>query len=223
MGRKGPLFTLLGGALLGVALVAVNLHAGTGRPARPSAAAVSPSPAPQPSSPAPVPAGASLGAAPASPPAGALGRATYAGYTTGGAATVAIAVRDGVAVAYLCDGKKVEAWLRGTAAAGTLSLTGTHSSRLDGSYANGVATGEVTVSGKRWTFRARSVHPPSGLYRSTATVRSAKVENGWIVIDGRQVGVSLVDGVPQAASTLDVNTRTAVVDGETVTAELMGQ
>ncbi|HKT04891.1 MAG TPA: hypothetical protein VJT31_35705, partial [Rugosimonospora sp.] len=146
-------------------------------------------------------------------------RATYAGYTTGGAATVAIAVRDGVAIAYLCDGSRVEAWLRGSATGGKLSLSGTHNSRLTGTYAHGLATGQVDVAGRHWTFRARAVYPPSGLYRATATVRGARVENGWIVIDGRQVGVSTVDGVPQAAPPLDTATRTATVDGASVTAE----
>src|SRR5438105_2005661 len=42
-------------------------------------------------------------------------RATYAGHVSGGGATVAIALRDGVAIAYVCDGRRIEGWLRGTA------------------------------------------------------------------------------------------------------------
>ena len=47
--------------------------------------------------------------------------ATWAGDVDGGEATIAISVNDGVAIAYLCDGKRVEAWLQGTAADGKLT------------------------------------------------------------------------------------------------------
>ena len=38
--------------------------------------------------------------------------------------TIAIAVKDGKAIAYVCDGKKIEAWLDGTLQGDTLALTG---------------------------------------------------------------------------------------------------
>jgi serine/threonine-protein kinase len=225
MGRKGPLLTLLGGAALASVLIALNVHASASQPkanvaAGPSAAA-SPSAtlpsatlpsATPPSAASPAGAGALVSA-----PAVAY-RATYAGYTTGGAATVAIAVRDGVAIAYVCDGSRVEAWLRGTATGGQLNLSGTHNSSLTGTYGKGVATGKVNVGAKHWTFRARAVYPPSGLYKAAATVRNKLVEVGWIQLDGRQTGVETVDGTPAPASTLDTGTRTATVNGETVNA-----
>jgi serine/threonine-protein kinase len=217
MRRNGPLLTLLGGLVLASVLIAFSVHASRARQvAAPTSAAaprvnalISPKAAPPPRPTAQLP---------TAPPSAAAYRATYAGYTTGGAATVAIVVRDGVAIAYVCDGTRVEAWLRGTAVAGQLRLTGTHSSSLTGGYTRSGATGQVSVGAKHWTFRARAVSPPSGLYRATAEVRNAKVVGGWIVLDGRQVGVETVDGTPQPASTLDTASRTAIVDGATLTA-----
>jgi hypothetical protein len=224
MGRKGPLLTLLGGAALASVLIALNVHASASQPkanvaASPSAAA-SPAAAASPSATLPsatLPSAPSGAGALVSAPAVAY-RATYAGYTTGGAATVAIAVRDGIAIAYVCDGSRVEAWLRGTATGGQLNLSGTHNSSLTGTYGKGVVTGKVNIGAKHWTFRARAVYPPSGLYKATATVRNKLVEVGWIQIDRRQTGVETVDGTPAPASTLDTGTRTATVNGGTVNA-----
>jgi hypothetical protein len=210
MGRKGPLLTLLGGAVLASVLIALNMHA-TAKPrttaarTAPSSAAASPSAAP--SSPA-----ARVSAAPAAY------RATYAGYTTPGGAMIAIAVRDGVAIAYLCDGRKVEAWLKGTASGGKLTLTGSHGARLTATYAKGVMNGSVTAGGKHFTFRIRAVYPPSGLYKASAIVRDAKIESGWIYYNGQQVGIQTVNGTPEPASTLNTDTQTAVVNGETINA-----
>ncbi|NLT56070.1 MAG: hypothetical protein GXX79_16255 [Actinomycetales bacterium] len=142
---------------------------------------------------------------------------TWAGRVDGGGATLAIATEDGVAVAYVCDGRRVEAWLRGTAVDGRLELTGPGGAGLDGGYGDGVATGTVTARGREWTFELGAVRKPSGLYRATATVRNARVTGGWIVLpDGRQVGVLTEDGVPRPAPELDVTT--GRVDGSPVRA-----
>jgi serine/threonine protein kinase, bacterial len=224
MGSKGPLITLVGGAALAGVLITLSVHAtsGGGQRATPAAGTVAATAPPTPTAGrSPSPSAAAKAAtqviASASAPAVAS-RATYAGSTTGGAASIAIVVRDGTAIAYVCDGSRVEAWLRGTATGGRLNLTGTHNSRLTGTYGKGVATGEVTVGAKHWTFRVRAVYAPSGLYRATAQVRSAKIEAGWIVIGSRQVGIVTVNGAPGSASTLDTSTRTAQANGGTVTA-----
>jgi serine/threonine-protein kinase len=144
---------------------------------------------------------------------------TYAGYTTGGAATIAIAVKDGQAIAYLCDGKRAESWLQGIAVDGTLTLSGTHDGSLTGRYADGVATGSVTAGGRQWTFRAPVATAPSGLYRASAEVRDATIVAGWIVLaDGSQVGLLDTDDVPGVAPRLDPATGTATVDGTPLSA-----
>ncbi len=234
MKRITPLLTLLTGLVLGAVLLGMSMTAtpAAAPPQGAQVAATSPQgPAagaarPAPSTPA---AGAADSGAPAAPDNGvpdapdanapeAKANATWAGTVDGGKASIAIAAKDGVAIAYLCDGNRVEAWLRGTAQAGTLDLTGKGGDELTGTFGNGKASGVVVTAGKRWTFTAPGVKAPSGLYRATAQVRNASVVGGWIVLaDGTQVGVLSTDGAPAPAPPLDLTTGTTTVDGTTIT------
>jgi serine/threonine-protein kinase len=147
---------------------------------------------------------------------------TFAGNAQGrdGGASIAIAVTDGHAVAYLCDGKRIEAWLQGTATNGELTLTGAGDASLTGSYDNGGASGEVAAAGQRFAFSVKVVKPPSGLYRATANVRGARVVGGWIVqADGTQVGLLVVDGEVLEAPALNTATNSVIVDGTPIEAE----
>jgi len=114
---------------------------------------------------------------------------TYAGSAGGG--SIAIAVRDGHAVAYLCDSRTAEAWLQGTVSeTGAITMTGARNASLTGTVAGGTASGTVTAVGRQWTFTAPTVTAPSGLYRAAAQVRGAQVVGGWIVLaNGEQVGM----------------------------------
>jgi len=199
MTAKSPVLTLLIGAALAALLLTLSSQAATpARWAGADAPATSPSPA----------------GSPAGSPAVVEPPATYAGATTGGAATLAIAVKDGQAVAYLCDGRRVESWLRGTATGGVLSLTGSHAGSLTGRYGGGRASGTVSAGGRQWTFQIAEVLPPSGLYRAAAPVRGASVVGGWIVLpDGTQVGLVDTGDVAQPAPPLDPGTGTASLDG----------
>ena len=148
-------------------------------------------------------------------------RANYAGEMNGGGASVAISIHHGQAIAYVCNGSVIEAWLKGTAAGGHLTMTGKGHARLSATYRTKRAVGHVTAHGIRYTFSAPAVHKPSGLYRAIAIVRGAKIKAGWIVLpDGTQVG-SLEPhadaATPSAnrAPMLDVATGTAQ-DGDTV-------
>jgi serine/threonine-protein kinase len=146
-------------------------------------------------------------------------RATYAAHLPDGAGSLYLAMRDGEAIAYLCDGRKIEAWFDGTAVAGKLTLTGKKGSTLTGSFDSARATGKVVVGGKTVSFTIPVVHKPSGLYRAATQVRNADVQGGWIVLaDGSQVGVVTIDGTPQPAPALDTVGRTATIDGTTVSA-----
>ncbi len=221
MRRNGPLITLLAGLALAAVLITVNLTvtarggddpdpAGFGAAAAPTAPAAAPAteapPSSAPSDPPPTPAAGKV-------------NAVWAGPVNGGGATIAIAVTDGVAVAYLCDGKKAEVWLQGTAAAGKLELTGAKGATLTGTFGGGKAAGTVAAGGRTWKFTSPAVKKPSGLYRATATVRSAKVVGGWIVLpDGSQVGVVSVDGQPGPAPAIDPATGAVTVDGTALTA-----
>jgi hypothetical protein len=203
MKTSGPLLTLLGGVALAALLFALDVRAtDSGRPAAAAATRASAAPAPAASR---RPAAAPSRPAPTRAPQK-LNRGTYAGYTNGAGALLGIAVHDGLAVAYLCDGKRVEAWLRGTAAGGKLVLNGRDASITAG-YSGTRATGVISVGGQRWTFTLHLVHAPSGLYRATAEVRGARVEASWVVADGRQLGVRTTDGAAaQPAPELDPTT-----------------
>lgn len=119
-------------------------------------------------------------------------KADYAGRVTGNGGLIAISIRNGKAVGYFCDGK-IEAWMKGKAADGKVTLSGRHGASLTAQLAGGRATGNLGFDGKKWTFKAPTVKKPSGLYRATALVRGANVRAGWIYLDdGTRVGITLV-------------------------------
>ncbi len=197
--KRTPVLTLLAGLAVAAVLLVMSVIAASGPaddlvaaadPVSTAAPTISPTAA---ASPSPVPAKVN---------------ATWAGVVDGGAASIAIAVKEGVAIAYLCDGKKTEVWLQGTAAAGKLALTGANGATLTGAFGGGKATGKIVASGKTWTFTAPTAQPPGGLYRTAQFVSSAKVVCGWVVLaDGRQVGVCTPEGKePEPAPRLDVTT-----------------
>jgi serine/threonine-protein kinase len=212
MKRKGPILTLMAGVILAAVVLVFNIngYAAKQRAAsnnRTEPAATTPAPAETTTPPAP----------PAVEPP-----VTYAGNVGGGGASIAIAVKDGKAIAYLCDGASAEAWLQGTGTDGQLKLTGADGASLNATYANGTATGTVAAVGRQWTFAVASVAPPSGLYRANATVANAQIVGGWIVLaDGTQVGTTRKGGVIAKAPTLNTANQSAVLDGETVAVDIV--
>ncbi|TDC81343.1 hypothetical protein E1193_15005 [Micromonospora sp. KC606] len=156
------------------------------------------------------------------PQAGKKATTNWTGRLDGGRATIAITATGGEAAAYLCDGKQLEIWLRGTATDGRLSLTGKKDgATLTGTFDGRKAAGEVVVGGKRWSFTATidtSARPV--LFRATAGQRRAGVDGGWIMLpDGGQIGVVTRDGTPVTAPPLDPAFGTTIIDGVTVRAE----
>ncbi|HEV7712379.1 MAG TPA: hypothetical protein VGP16_29580 [Asanoa sp.] len=146
---------------------------------------------------------------------------TWAGSVRGGRASIAIAVKDGAAIGYVCDGNRVEAWFQGTAVDERLALTG-EEGRISGSFDAKRAKGTVNVGRYTYTFDVAAVRKPSGLYRATAEVRNARVRGGWIVVDGQQVGILEVNGEPQSAPPLDLPAGSVTVNGERVEATPLG-
>jgi hypothetical protein len=223
-GRNGPLFTLLAGAVLGGGLLVASMIATTPPEAEVAPAAdATESPPPSPAetrSPEPSPTASPTEPAEESEPE----PVTYVGYVDGGGASVAVIVTGDEAIAYVCDGAAVEAWLDGSAEGGRLDLTGPNGS-LTGSYDEQGATGDVTAGEHSWTFAIAEVAAPEGLYRFADTVvGGADVVAGWIVLpDGTQVGAITSDGVTRPAPEIDLATGTAVVDGETVSPQRQGE
>ena len=215
MKSKTPLITLLAGAALGVILLVASMLATPTAATRytPIGTPTSASTVAPPSPATPTPTARAVVNAPA--------RADYAGEVHGGGASVAISIHGRRAIAYVCNGSVIEAWLKGIAAGGRLIMTGKNRARLSATYKPKQAVGHVVAHGVRYTFSAPVVHKPSGLYQAIAVVRGAKIKAGWIVLsDGSQVG-SLEPKADAAAPTatqapvLDVATGTAR-DGSTV-------
>ncbi|MET8024293.1 hypothetical protein AB0D78_30825 [Streptomyces avermitilis] len=215
MKRSGPLLTLLAGLLLAVFMLSLNAMTGTESQSsyqeESPAATVSPSPQPEKSTPPPSP----------SPSASPLPNADYAGRTDDNSSAVAVSLRDGKAIAYFCDGRNKESWLKGDVEDdGTMKLTGKHGAELNGTLKEGKRIrGTVDLGGTRYGFTADKALKPSGLYRATASVRGAKIDGGWIVLPGgKQVGILKRDGKPQAAPRIDPETGAVTVDGQQLTA-----
>jgi hypothetical protein len=232
-----PVITLIVGLALAVSLLVASMSAVSGEKtaraqAAASAAADTGAAADTPSAAPPTAAGASATAASssASPSPSASGafvippHANYVGQVQGDLGSVAIVVHDTFAVAYFCNGKTQEAWLKGTPHDGKLSMTGKKNASLTADYALGHARGTVIVDGISHVFSIIAVHKPSGLFQSIAVVRGATVKAGWIVLaDGSQVGSLEPDSTSatpsaQTAPKLDLSTLTAQDDGTTLTA-----
>ncbi|MFG1647278.1 hypothetical protein ACGFMK_43960 [Amycolatopsis sp. NPDC049252] len=219
MKRPGPLFTLLAGVVLAGGIGITNLATGTG--ATPVAGAANAAGAPSATaSPKTEPPQTAPPKTSEAPKSDAPARADYAGRVEGGGASVAVSIRDGRAIAYVCDGKKVEAWLQGVTAGGKLDLTGPQGASLAGSYDAAAVTGSVTAGGKTWRFTAGPAKRPAGLYRAAPKVQGKASKAGWIVqADGSQVGILTTDDQSAAAPVLDPAARTATVEGALVVAE----
>jgi hypothetical protein len=220
MRRFAPLLTLLAVAVLGGALLTLNVvNSPTNATGTPSAAAAS-----QPAvAAAPPPAAPPATSAP--PAAPAVAEKAYAGRSAGNEVTVAIAVKDGRAVGYVCDGKKIEAWLEGTLSGSDLALKSKDGkSTIDATADDKQSFGTVAVSGKEWPFAAKAASSPAGLYEGRAQVRGVLNRIGWIQLqDGSQTGVWNRGADKVAAPVLDpARPDAVVVDGVPVTVRTIG-
>ncbi|MDQ1039615.1 major membrane immunogen (membrane-anchored lipoprotein) [Streptomyces sp. V3I8] len=219
MKRSGPLLTLLAGLLLALFMLSLNVTTGTRSTSAGNdspAGAVPASPAPPgkatatPGKPSPSP----------SPSRSAVPDGDYAGRTDDDSSAVAVTLRDGGAVAYFCDGRDQESWLKGDVEDdGSMRLTNEQSQVLTGELAGKRIRGTVDMGRREYGFTADKAVKPSGLYRATAIVRGAEVDGGWILLPGgRQVGILKRDGRARPAPRIDPETGTVTVDGKQLTA-----
>ncbi|MDN5930943.1 MAG: hypothetical protein L0I24_07765 [Pseudonocardia sp.] len=207
MKRYAPLLTLGAVAVLGGALLAVDMITDPG--AAPPAPAAAAAPAPEPAAVVPEPAAAE-------PPA--VVESVWAGRSSGNEVTVAIAVKDGRAVAYVCDGDEIEAWLEGTLTGSDLALQGADGAVLTGTVDETAALGSVAVSGGQWPYAAKVVQAPEGLYDGRANVDGVAVRIGWIALDGTVTGGARAAGLVVDAPAFDpAAPGSTVLDGEPVT------
>ena len=224
MKRYTPLATLVAVVLLGAVLLVVNMMS-TPTPAQDSAqnaaqtetapAAVAAGEPAQAAPPAPA------GPAPAAAPA--VAEKAYTGRSAGNEVTVAIALKDGKAVAYVCDGKKIEAWMEGTLAGGQLTLEGKTGS-LTATVSDKATLGSVTVNGVEWPFAAKGVQAPAGLYQGRGVLKGVAARVGWIVEEnGNVTGLAVVGNGIAPAPVINPKAPAAVtVDGVVMTVEPVG-
>ncbi|MGV1007252.1 MAG: hypothetical protein ACOYBY_01430 [Dermatophilaceae bacterium] len=142
--------------------------------------------------------------------------AVYVGRASDGRTTVALAVRNERAAAYLCDGRSAEAWLTGTVTASTAALSGAGST-LTAQPAAGGATVSFALGGRTLTATLAPAAKPAGLYR--ARTSNGRTTVGWIVLpDGTQVGIENSAGTPTPAPSLPSD-RSVTLDGQAVTGQ----
>ena len=210
--RRGPLLTLLAVAGLALALLNVNVSAEQAPPAEPAAAGA---PAEAPAAPAEAPPAPPAEAAPVPPAPPAIpAEAAFAGRTSGNEATIAIAVKDGRAVAYLCDGKKVEAWLEGTVDGTTLALQGPDGATAIAELRADAVFGQAAARGEQWPFSAALATAPAGPYRGSVSVEGVQKRIGWNVLpDGSVTGLVRDANGVAPAPVLDPASRTASLQG----------
>jgi len=209
MHNRGPIVTLLAVGGLALVLFGVNM-ASIGDPvAEPAPAGAAVTATASPSATA-----SPTAARTATPSATAPAEAAYAGRTSGNEAAVAIAVKAGKAVAYVCDGKRAEAWLQGTLTDGKLTLQGKGGAALTGTVEGSAVFGTVRVGGISWPYSAQVAKRPAGLYRADAAIRGVQNRIGWIVLqDGRQVGIRAAAEGPAPAPPLNPGEGAVTLDG----------
>jgi hypothetical protein len=229
MKRNTPLITLLAGAVLGLALLVASTVA---NPAAPASSAAAP-----PSAPAATASSAPAVTAstrPTGPPQATQkdvpASADYAGEVTGGQAAVAISVHGTRAIAYICNGSSMDAWMTGTAVDGHLTLNGKNGAHLDASFDAKGTTGTAVVDGVHFQLPLQTERltvqkqKDAGLFRATGTVGGKTVKAGWIVLqNGKTIGSIETDPAAAhppttGAPALDLATLTAMDGGTTLTA-----
>ena len=121
---------------------------------------------------------------------------TFVGYVESSDAFVALTQLDGEVLAYVCNGRDVATWLRGSAVGGAIDLTAGEA-RLQAAYDGVTIIGTFTsAQGGSHAFRARPAAQGAGFYRAAQTVAGLSYVGGWIVLgDGQQRGAVKADGV----------------------------
>jgi hypothetical protein len=143
-------------------------------------------------------------------------KVVYAGRTDDSTA-VAVAVLGDRAAAYVCDGRNIESWMRGTARDGELDLRAKNGDNLEAKLDGSTIEGTIELGDEKLDFTIDEAKRPAGLYRA----RGSAYTIGWIVLpDGTQVGIETRDdGTSTAAPRLDPEQPDVEVNGQSVTAK----
>jgi hypothetical protein len=130
---------------------------------------------------------------------------------------IAVAVKGDEASAYICDGKTVEVWLKGTAENGEVELASKDgAATLEGALEGEALSGTVTVAGQPHEFAINVGPPPAGLYRG----ENGDTSVGWIVMpNGKVIGVAKTPSGNKPAPALDPARGGVTFQGEFLPAE----
>jgi hypothetical protein len=150
-------------------------------------------------------------------------QAVYAGRSSGNEVTLAIDTEGDKAVAYVCNGKTVEAWLQGSVSGNQVTLTGNNGAGLTGSLSGLDLFGTVTPrTGQTFPFAAALSPHPAGVYQARIEVNGLATRIGWAVLpDGTQVGVAVEGTAKVPAPPLDLIDNGFTLDGASFTAALV--
>ena len=150
-------------------------------------------------------------------------QAVYSGRSSGNEVTLAVDTQGGKAVAYVCNGKSIEAWLQGSVSGNQVTLTGNNGAGLSGSLSGLDMFGTVTPrAGQAFPFAAELSPHPAGVYQARIVVNGLATRIGWAVLpDGTQAGVAVAGTVRSPAPPLDLSDRSFSVDGTSFTAMLV--
>ena len=142
-------------------------------------------------------------------------QAVYAGRSSNGEVTLAVSTDGDKAVAYVCNGHTIEAWLQGSVKGNQVSLAGNKGASLTGSLSGLAMFGMVTPSaGLSLPFSAELSPHPAGIFQARITVNGLATRIGWAVLpDGTQLGVAVIGSAKQPAPPLDLSDGAFTLDG----------
>ncbi len=142
-------------------------------------------------------------------------QAVYAGRSSNGEVTLAVSTDGDRAVAYVCNGHTIEAWLQGSVKGNQVSLAGNKGASLTGTLSGLAMFGMVTPSaGLSLPFSAELSPHPAGVFQARITVNGLAARIGWAVLpDGTQLGVAVIGSTRQAAPPLDLSDGAFTLDG----------
>jgi hypothetical protein len=118
----------------------------------------------------------------APPPAALMSEGKFTGRTSDNKMTLAINIKGDRATGYLCDGKKVEAWLEGTVSGGQVDLRGKTGATATGALSADAIFGTVTIDSEQSPYSAEIAEKPAGLYEGRGNVNGVANRIGWIVL-----------------------------------------
>ncbi len=142
-------------------------------------------------------------------------QAVYAGRSSNGEVTLAVSTDGDQAVAYVCNGHTIEAWLQGSVKGNQVNLAGNKGASLTGSLSGLAMFGMVTPSaGLSLPFSAELSAHPAGVFQARIAVNGLATRIGWAVLpDGTQLGVAVIGSTDQPAPPLDLSDGAFTLDG----------